>query len=344
MMSVISTPGIVDLVGAGRGDAELLTAAVEWLQWLQLPLCAVVAVGLDRVLGEPRRFHPLVGFGRLAQRIEAALRRFPTRHNRQKNAGIAAWLLAVLPFAGVALWLRNIGPAWLVVALDVVLLYFALGAQSLREHVLPIADALDADDLPAAREAVGRIVSRDTTALDETAVARAAVESTLENGSDAVFGALFWFALLGGPGALLFRLANTLDAMWGYRNERYLHFGCAAARFDDLLGYLPARLCALTYAALGRGGQALACWRAQAPLWDSPNAGPVMAAGAGSLGVSLGGAAVYHGQREARPTLGVGSAPIAADIRRALTLVRRGIGLWLTAGLVLALLGGAFHA
>ncbi|QTQ31379.1 Cobalamin biosynthesis protein [Aromatoleum bremense] len=340
----MSTTGTVYLVGAGRGDPELLMAAVELLPLLQLPLCALVAVGLDRLFGEPRRFHPLVGFGRLAQGIEAALRRFPTRHNWQKSAGIAAWALAVLPFAGLALWLRNIAPAWLVVPLDVVLLYFALGAESLREHVVPIAAALDAGELPAAREAVGRIVSRDTTALDEPAVARAAVESTLENGSDAVFGALFWFALLGGPGALLFRLANTLDAMWGYRNERYLHFGRAAARVDDLLGYLPARLCALTYAVLGRGGQALACWRAQAPLWDSPNAGPVMAAGAGSLGVSLGGAAVYHGQREARPALGVGPAPTAADIRRALTLVRRGIGLWLLAGFVPALVWGALHA
>ncbi|KON82353.2 adenosylcobinamide-phosphate synthase CbiB [Azoarcus sp. PA01] len=344
MTSVISTPGIVHLLGTGPGNAEFLTAAVELLQLLQLPLCALVAVGLDRVFGEPRRFHPLVGFGRLAQRIETALRRFPSRPTRQKKAGIAAWALAVLPFAGVALGLRSIAPAWLAVALDVVLLYFALGAQSLREHVVPIADALDAGDLPAAREAVGRIVSRDTTALDEPAVARAAVESTLENGSDAVFGALFWFALLGGPGALLFRLANTLDAMWGYRNERYLHFGWAAARVDDLLGYLPARFCALTYAALGRGGRALACWRAQAPLWDSPNAGPVMAAGAGSLGVRLGGPAVYHGQREARPTLGAGAAPTAADIRRALALVRRGIALWLLAGFLLALVRGALNA
>lgn len=307
---------------------------------LQLPLCALAAVALDRLLGEPRRLHPLVGFGRLAGAIERALHhdnRSPGDSPRSRQAaGIAAWALAVLPFVALALWLRKVGPLWLAASLDVALLYFALGAQSLHEHVERIADALAAGKLPGARAAVGCIVSRDTTALDEAAVARAAVESTLENGHDAVFGALFWFAVLGGPGALLFRLANTLDAMWGYRNERYLHFGWAAARLDDLLGYLPARLCALSYAVLGRARQALACWRAQAPTWDSPNAGPVMAAGAGSLGVSLGGAAVYHGRCEARPTLGCGPAPKAADIRRALALVRRGVILWLLAGFVLA--------
>lgn len=311
---------------------------------LALPASAIGAVVLDRWLGEPRRFHPLVGFGHLAQQIESTLRRFPARARLQKISGIAAWALAVLPLAGLALWLRLIAPDGIGWLLDVALLYFALGAQSLRQHVVRIANALESDDLPGARDAVGRIVSRDTSALDESAVARAAVESTLENGSDAVFGALFWFALFGGPGALLFRLANTLDAMWGYRNDRYLHFGYAAARIDDLLGYLPARFCALSYALLGHGRQALACWRAQAPAWDSPNAGPVMAAGGGSLGVSLGGAAIYHGQREDRPTLGTGPAPVTADIRRALALVERGIILWLFAGVMLALVWGAAHA
>ncbi|HMW17233.1 MAG TPA: adenosylcobinamide-phosphate synthase CbiB [Accumulibacter sp.] len=332
------------------------------LETLQLPLCAVLAVWLDRLLGEPSRCHPLVGFGRLAQWIETALRRLPgpahevgdvslpagadsaadERNDRasraQKNAGIAAWALAVLPFTALALVLRQGGPIGLTAAVDVVLLYFALGAQSLHEHVERVASALTAGDLPGARQAVGCIVSRETAALDENAVARAAVESALENGNDAIFGALFWFAVLGGPGALLFRLANTLDAMWGYRNQRYRHFGWAAARLDDLLGYLPARLCALSYAALGRARLALVCWREQAPRWDSPNAGPVMAAGAGSLGVRLGGASVYHGQREDRPLLGRGPAPKPADIHRAWRLVRGSMILWLIAGFALALL------
>lgn len=286
---------------------------------LALPLAALAAVLLDRLLGEPRRLHPLVGFGRLATFLERQLNR------RSIPAGLLAWLLAVGPWVALAFWLRPLAPF----AIDVVLLYFALGAQSLCEHAEAVARPLAAGRLEEARQRVGWIVSRDTSTLDETGVAKAGVESVLENGNDAVFGTLFWFALLGGPGALLFRLANTLDAMWGYRTERYNLFGRCAARFDDALNWAPARLTALTYALLGRTRQALACWKAQAPTWDSPNAGPVMAAGAGSLGVELGGAAIYHGTTESRPPLGAGPAPQAADLGRAVALVRHGLWLWL---------------
>jgi adenosylcobinamide-phosphate synthase len=192
----------------------------------------------------------------------------------------------------------------------------------------------------AAREDVGRMVSRDTANLDAPGVAKACVESTLENGNDAVFGTLFWFALFGGAGAVLFRLANTLDAMWGYKTERFLRFGWAAARIDDALNYLPARLTAASYALLGDTRAALSCWRRQAPLWESPNAGPVMAAGAGSLGLALGGPASYHGRIEARPALGAGRPARAEDIPRATTLVRRAVMLWLAVFLAI----GAFHA
>jgi adenosylcobinamide-phosphate synthase len=310
--------------------------------WLHLPLAAIAAVLLDRYLGEPGRWHPLVGFGRLAGRIEAVLRRSAAAPVLQKSAGVAAWALAVLPGVGLAVALRQSSFTFLI---DVLLLYFALGAQSLGEHVQRVETDLRRGDLPAAREHVGWIVSRDTSALDEEGVAKAAVETTLENGNDAVFGALFWFALFGGPGALLFRLANTLDAMWGYKNERFLHFGWAAARLDDALNYIPARLTALTYALQGQARQAIACWRAQAPTWESPNAGPVMAAGAGSLGLSLGGAAIYHGRIEERPALGAGRPAEAADIGRALALVRRGVWAWLLAFLLLGGLMGTFcHA
>jgi len=224
-------------------------------------------------------------------------------------------------------------------------LYATIGLRSLGEHALPVAKAIQNDDLDAARTAVGRMVSRDTASLNAQQVAAAATESVLENGNDAVFGALFWFAVLGAPGAVLYRLANTLDAMWGYRTPRYDRFGWAAARIDDVLNFLPARLTAFTYALCGHFESAVRCWYAQAPQWDSPNAGPVMAAGAGALRVKLGGAAPYHGVWEARPELGVGDPPSADAIDRAWRLLQRGVVIWLAVALLLgsAMVGGT-HA
>ncbi len=308
--------------------------AINLPQSLWMPLAAVAAVLLDKLIGELPRWHPLVGFGRLADAVERALNRDGARRLR----GVLAWALIVLPFVVLVGLGKPPGiSGWL---LDVLLLYFALGAQSLIEHAQQVANDLAANDLDAARRHVGWIVSRDTRELDEAGVAKACVESTLENGNDAVFGALFWFALLGGAGALLYRLANTLDAMWGYRNERFERFGWAAARIDDGLGIVPARLTALSYSLFGNTGCALACWIRQAPLWESPNAGPVMSAGAGSLGLALGGAAIYHGQLEERPVLGEGRPPRADDIPRAIALTRRSLALWLAlliaGGLILA--------
>ncbi len=158
----------------------------------------------------------------------------------------------------------------------------------------------------------------------------------LENGNDAVFGALFWFLVAGPAGAVLYRLANTLDAMWGYRNARYRDFGAFAARMDDLLNWLPARLTALAYGLAGRTGDALRCWRTQAATWHGINPGVVMAAGAGALGMRLGGAAVYHGRVRKRPMLGADDVPLDAHaIEHSLQLLHRALGLW-----VLVILAG----
>jgi adenosylcobinamide-phosphate synthase len=294
---------------------------------------AVAAVLLDRLLGEPRRLHPLVGFGRMAAFVERRLWRQTQRPGWRRAAGIVAVCVTVAPFVWAADRYAT-GP--LAALVSVTLLYFALGLRSLVEHASAVQMALAAHDLLTARAAVGRIVSRDCASLDAADVARATVESVLENGNDAVFGALFWFFVAGAPGVVLYRLANTLDAMWGYRSERYREFGWAAARLDDLLNWIPARLVALSYALLGRTRLAVACWRRQAPHWYSPNAGPVMAAGAGALQVELGGAAVYHGQVKARPVLGAGRTPDPSDIGRALTLVQRSVLLWLSVAAVLA--------
>ncbi|WP_165667662.1 adenosylcobinamide-phosphate synthase CbiB [Metapseudomonas otitidis] len=290
---------------------------------MSLGLTTLVALLLDALFGEPRRGHPLVLFGRWAERLE---RRFNPGGRGWRSHGVSAWLLAVLPPTAVVWLLADIpGLGWVV---SVLALYAAVGLRSLNEHAEPVAQALEQGDLARARERVGYMVSRDTRELDESAVARAATESVLENGSDAVFAALFWFAVAGAPGVVLYRLANTLDAMWGYRNARFERFGWAAARIDDVLNYIPARLVALTYAVLGKTALALQCWRQQAPLWDSPNAGPVMAAGAGALGVQLGGPAIYHGELHERPRLGEGEPACAVDIQRGMDLVRQGVMLW----------------
>ena len=295
---------------------------------MSVALSALAGVGLDAWLGEPRRWHPLVGFGHLAQRIE---QRLNSGGRGWRSHGVSGWCLAVLPPV-LLVWLLSLSSlGWLV---DILVLYFALGLKSLAQHALPVAQALRLGDLDEARRRVGYLVSRRTSELDACGVARAGTESVLENGADAVFASLFWFAVLGAPGVLLHRLSNTLDAMWGYRNERFERFGWAAAKIDDVLNYVPARLVAMTYALLGRTATALRCWQRQAPQWDSPNAGPVMAAGAGALQVQLGGAAIYHGLEELRPQLGEGAPAQARDIERALNLVYLGVLLWLV-GLVI---------
>ncbi len=335
---------------------------------MMLALTYLCAVLLDRFFGEPRRFHPLVGFGRLAEALERRLfgrcsRRGSTSSIHgvdgggitpaaRRARGALAVAILLVPLALVAALLAalpDVGAVFSVLAL-----YFALGLRSLHDHARPVAATLRAGNETEARARVSLMVSRDSAALD---IAAATTESVLENGNDGVFGALFWFAVAGAPGAILYRLANTLDAMWGYRNDRYLDFGWAAARLDDVLNYLPARLTALTYAivatdflsratlahpcaALGRTRQALACWRNQARSWDSPNAGPVMAAGAGALGVTIGGPARYAGEWHERPILGVGRAPTLDDIERALQLVRHGVWLWLGALFIV----GVLHA
>jgi len=297
-----------------------------------MALLLVAGLVLDLLLGEARRWHPLVGFGNLAATIERRLNRGSARLLR----GSVAWALAVLPPSLLFLVLADVAGLWL----HAVLLYLCIGLRSLRDHTLPIYEALRAGDLAQARALTARIVSRDTANAEEADLAKASAESLLENGNDAVFGTLFWFILLGGPGAVLFRLANTLDAMWGYRSARFNLFGRCAARVDDVMNYLPARLTALSYVLLAGPGRARAwqCWHTQAPAWSSPNAGPVMASGAGALGISLGGAAVYDGAVEQRPPLGSGPAAGAGDILRAWQLVWRTACMWAAATCLLAVL------
>jgi len=215
--------------------------------------------------------------------------------------------------------------SWLLQSL---VLYWAIGHRSLLEHVRPVQVALEAEQLALARKRLGMIVSRDVDELDTGQMANAAIETTLENGNDATFAPIFWFCIFGAPAVIVFRLTNTLDAMWGYRTQRFEQFGKTAAKLDDVLNYVPARLVATTYALLGNARLAFQCWRQQSHLLSSPNAGPVMCAGAGSLEVRLGGPTSYHGQLLKKPFFGGEQMAQAKDIARATSLVEYSLGVW----------------
>lgn len=293
----------------------------------------IVAVMMDLAFGEPRKYHPLVGFGNLAAMAERALNRFPS-HWFSRACGMLAWFILLIPLVAVAVALAQLPAGWLWLY-SVFALYFAIAYRSLRQHILAIHTPLRRGDLAAARQALSMIVSRDTDQLDARGVRKAAIESCLENGSDGVFAPLFWFVFTGPTGAVGYRLINTLDAMWGYKNTRFRYFGWFAARMDDLANWLPARLVACSYCLLGNPRLGVRAWRTQAHLCQSPNAGPVMAAGAGALDVALGGVASYQQQSVYKPHLGTNKVPVDDDLLRALRLVRNTLILWVVAGSVI---------
>ncbi len=276
---------------------------------------------LDQVVGDPRRGHPVAGFGHAA----AALERRTYRDTRIAGAIHTAALVGAAVGLGVtadrltrsrpvARTLVTAAATWAVV-----------GGRSLRREAAAVGELLDAHDLPGARRRITHLVGRDPERLDAAGIARACVESVAENTSDAVVAPLVWGAVAGVPGLLGYRAVNTLDAMIGHRSARYERFGWAAARLDDLANLMPARLSAGLAACTAPlvGGSpvvALRAARRDAHRHPSPNAGPVEAAFAGALGRTLGGVNVYDGAVEDRGTLGDGPAPAPADIGRAVRL------------------------
>ncbi|WP_413110267.1 adenosylcobinamide-phosphate synthase CbiB [Thaumasiovibrio sp. DFM-14] len=314
-------------------------------------LSVVAAVLLDKVLGEPARFHPLVGFGRLVRYVEKRIRQDSLRHSnsarRVKIQGLVAWLLTVVPltiFVALGVFAIAEVSALLAFIVNTFILYFTLGGRSLVEHSERIYQPLSKGDISQARYAVSMIVSRNTDKMGEAEIASSAIESVLENGNDAVFAPLFWFVVLGAPGAVMFRLANTLDAMWGYKNDKYRHFGFFSAKTDDVLGWVPARITACVYALQGQFKNAIHCWQTQAKQCSSPNGGVVMTAGAGALGIQIGGPTYYHNVLHDKAPMGRGEVAKADVIVQANCLVTRGsiaVGIiWLIAsGLFFILMG-----
>ncbi|MFD5098208.1 cobalamin biosynthesis protein [Streptomyces albidochromogenes] len=275
----------------------------------------------DLVLGDPRRGHPVAAFGRAAGAVESLL----WRDHRGWGA-VHTLVCAGGAAAAAALASRAVrrSPA-AAVALTAAATWAVVGGTSLGREARAVGSALEAGDVEVARERLPHLCGRDPQSLDERQIARAVVESVAENTSDAVVGALVWGAVGGVPGLVAFRAINTLDAMVGHKSARYLRYGWASARLDDVAGWPGARLtAALAVVAGGDPRGAVRAWRADAAKHPSPNAGPVEAAFAGALGVRLGGTLSYAGRVEHRPVLNAAGRPVGVpDIERAARLSRR---------------------
>jgi adenosylcobinamide-phosphate synthase len=282
-----------------------------------------LGVALDALLADPGRGHPVAVFGSAAARLE---RRIYGR-SRLRGTVFAAVCVGAAGGLGVAAERATRGRPLARTLVTAAATWAVLGGTSLGREGASMARLLESRDLEGARGRLSHLCARDPSGLGAPELARATVESVAENTSDASVAPLVWGALAGVPGLLAYRAVNTLDAMVGYRNERYADFGWASARLDDVANWIPARLTGLVTvlcapAVSGRPARALSVLRRDGSRHPSPNAGRCEAAFAGALDVRLGGVNTYHGRSESRPELGAGRAPETADIRRAVRLSR----------------------
>ena len=283
---------------------------------------------LDLLLGDPSWLpHPIRAIGSLIAALEKTLRKLFPKRQGGELAGGAALVILVLALSGgftlLVLWLCGQVGLWLRFLAETVLCYQLLATKFLRVESGKVYQALKAGDLPAARHAVSMIVGRDTEGLDEAGVARAAVETVAENASDGVIDPLLFLALGGAPLGMAYKAVNTMDSMVGYKNEKYLYFGRAAARLDDWVNFLPARiagvLMCLGAAACGYDSrEAWRVFRRDRKNHKSPNSAHTEAACAGALRLRLAGPNYYFGRLVEKPWIGDDLRPIEAlDILRA---------------------------
>jgi adenosylcobinamide-phosphate synthase len=319
------------------GHNERMSRQPRW------PVAAglIAGVALDALIGDPRRGHPVAAFGRAAAALEAR----DYADSRRRGAAHAAACVLAVAAPAVALHRRTRGsPPWQAITVATAV-WAVTGARSLHHEAERACSSLRRRDLAAARAVLPSLCGRDPATLDSAGMARAVVESVAENTSDAVVAPLLWGAVAGIPGLVAYRAVNTLDAMVGYRSARYLRFGWAAARTDDVANWIPARVTAALTAACAplvtrtSPVSVLNVVRRDGGRHPSPNAGRCEAAFAAALGVRLGGTNVYGGVTETRPDLGDGRAPEPEDIRRAV-LLSRAVTVSATALAVLAVLAG----
>ncbi len=291
-------------------------------------MALAIGFALDLVVGDPHWLpHPIRLVGRLISGLERILRRvFPATPKGERAAGVVLVVLVCTISTACAialLVLCGMASPWLALAVESIMCYQMLATKALKDESMKVYDALVAGDLAAARSAVSMIVGRDVERLDAAGVTRAAVETVAENASDGVVAPLLFMAVGGAPLGVFYKAVNTMDSMVGYRNEKYRYFGTAAARFDDVLNFVPARLsgvlmvCAASIARLDAKG----AWRIflrDRRKHASPNSAHTEAACAGALDVALAGDAWYFGKLVEKPTIGDALRPVeAADIVRA---------------------------
>ncbi|TDO50091.1 adenosylcobinamide-phosphate synthase [Kribbella sp. VKM Ac-2527] len=262
----------------------------------------------------------MAGFGRVAGRLEARV----YADSRGAGTAYAGVLVGTTVAAGVVAERLTKDRPVARTLLTAIATWAVLGGRSLEREAEVMGGLLEDKDIPAARSRLSHLCSRDATELEADELARATVESVAENTSDATVAPLIWGGLLGIPGLIGYRAANTLDAMVGYKSARYRNFGWAAARFDDLVNLVPARVCAfLTGLTSGRMAHVWRIWQRDAGKHPSPNAGPVEASFAAALDLRLGGTNTYGDEVEDRGTLGDGLTPGVTDVRRTAALARR---------------------
>ncbi len=300
---------------------------------------------LDLITGDPRWMpHPVKGIGWLALQSEALLRRtaLPLR-----LAGIFAVLLVVGGSAGIAGLLVMLAASvhlWAGMAVAVYLMYSCIAVKDLGDHAVVVEKALDGGDVELARQKVSFLVGRDTASLTPSGIALAATESVAENSVDGVTAPLFYALLFGPVGAIAYKAINTLDSTFGYKNERYLEFGWAAAKLDDLANYLPARVTVLVIALAAalsnlRFFEIFQAVRQGARLHASPNSGYPECAFAGALGVTFGGARSYGGELHKAPLLGIRAGEYTPlTIRLSVRLMRLTAALFLGVGIGIRML------
>ncbi len=309
-------------------------------------MALAIGFALDLVVGDPHWLpHPIRLVGRLISGLERILRRvFPATPKGERAAGVVLVVLVCTISTACAialLVLCGMASPWLALAVESIMCYQMLATKALKDESMKVYDALAAGDLAAARSAVSMIVGRDVERLDAAGVTRAAVETVAENASDGVVAPLLFMAVGGAPLGVFYKAVNTMDSMVGYRNEKYRYFGTAAARFDDVLNFVPARLsgvlmvCAASIARLDAKG----AWRIflrDRRKHASPNSAHTEAACAGALDVALAGDAWYFGKLVEKPTIGDALRPVeAADIVRANRLLYATAALSLVLCLVL---------